>query len=67
MADRTVGVSITPEARSALRTLAGLASGAAERPVSMSNALIAALAVVRSHPAELRDALSTLRRNPTTA
>lgn len=56
---RTVGVSITPEARQALRTLAGLASGAAERPVNMSDALVAVLPVVRAHTDEYREAIGT--------
>jgi hypothetical protein len=55
---RTVGVSITPEARTALRTLAAFASGATERPVNMSDALVAAVPVVREHPDELRAALA---------
>ena len=54
---RTVGISVTPEARQALRTLAGIASGVAEHPVSMSDALIAAVPVVRAHPDELRTEL----------
>jgi hypothetical protein len=53
---RTV-VSITFEARTALRTLAALASGAAERPVNMSDALVAAVPVVRQHLDELAAAL----------
>lgn len=61
---RTVGVSITPAARQALRTLAGLASGAAERPVSMSDALVAVVAVVRAHPDEYRVAIAAGKDTP---
>ena len=56
---RTVGVSVTPEARHALRTLAGLAAGVTEQPVSMSDALVAAVPVIREHPDEYRAALET--------
>jgi DNA-binding IscR family transcriptional regulator len=52
-----VGVSLTPEGRQALRVLTGLASGAAERPVSTSETLTAALVVVRQHLDELAAAL----------
>lgn len=53
-----VGVSLTPEGRQALRVLTGLASGAAERPVSASDTLTAVLVVIRAHPDELRAALA---------
>jgi hypothetical protein len=56
---RTVGVSVTPEARHALRTLAGLAAGVTEQPVSMSDALVAAVPVIREHPDEYRAALES--------
>lgn len=59
---RTIGVSITPEARQALRTLAALASGVAERPVNMSDALVAALPVARAHPDDYRAALAVTER-----
>lgn len=61
---RTVGVSITPEARQALRTLAALASGAAERPISMSDALVAVLPVAREHLDTYRAALAAGEDNP---
>jgi hypothetical protein len=54
---RRAGVTISPEAHAALRALAGLASGLAERPVSMSAALVAVLPLARAHPDELRAAL----------
>ena len=56
---RRSGVTITQEAHQALRALAAFASGVAERPVSMSEALVIALPVVRSHPDELRATLAT--------
>jgi hypothetical protein len=48
------GVTLTPEAHQALRALSALASGVAERPVSMSEALTAVLPVIRQHASELR-------------
>jgi hypothetical protein len=56
-----VGVSLTPQGRDSLRTLTGLCSGAAERPVSASESLTAVEAVVRLHLDELRDALEAGR------
>ncbi len=56
---RRAGVTITPEAHQALRTLAGLASGLAERPVNMSDAIVAVIPVVREHADEYRMALTT--------
>lgn len=55
---RRAGVTVTPEAHQALRALAALASGVAERPVSMSDALVAVLPVARAHPDEYREALA---------
>jgi hypothetical protein len=53
-----IAVSVTPKAREAMRSLAVAATTAVEVKVSMSDAVIAALAVVRQHPDELRAALS---------
>jgi len=54
---RRSGVTISPEAHAALRALAGLASGLAERPVSMSAALVAVVSVAREHPDEYRTSI----------
>jgi len=61
---RTVGISVTPEARQVLRTLAGIASGLAEEPVSMSDALAAVLPVIRAHPSDYRAALTARKDSP---
>jgi len=55
---RRAGVTLTPEAHQALRTLAALASGIAERPVTMSEALVSVVPVARTHQDELRAVLA---------
>lgn len=50
---RTVPVSITPEAREALRELAVEATIASRSRVTMSDALVMALPVVKAHRDEL--------------
>lgn len=57
-APRQVAVTVTPAARDAIRGLAVVATTAAQVRVNMSDAVIAALAVVRQHPDELAAALA---------
>ena len=56
-----VAVTVTPAARDAMRGLAVAATTAAQTRVNMSDAVIAALIVVRQHPDELREALESGR------
>lgn len=53
-----VGVTVTPAARDAMRTLAVLSTTAAQARVNMSDAILAALVVVRRHTDELAAALA---------
>lgn len=53
-----VAVTVTSAARDAMRGLAVAATTAAQVRVNMSDAVIAALAVVRQHPDELAAALA---------
>lgn len=53
-----VAVTVTPAARDAMRGLAVAATTAAQTRVNMSDAVIAALVVVRQHPDEYRAALA---------
>jgi hypothetical protein len=53
-------VSVTLAARDALRDLAVVGTTVAQVRVGMSDAAIAALAVVRDHPDEFRAALAEL-------
>jgi len=62
MATEHVAVSVTPTGRGAMRTLAVLATTATGRKVSMSDGVIAALAVARNHPDELGTALAVTER-----
>jgi hypothetical protein len=57
MAAEHVAVSVTRGGREAMRTLAVLATTASGRKLSMSDAVVAALAVVREHPDDYRAAL----------
>jgi len=62
MAAEHVAVSVTPAGRDAMRTLAVLATTATGRKVSMSDGVIAALAVVRQHQDQLGAALAATER-----
>lgn len=53
-----VAITVTPAARDAMRSLAVAATTAAQARVNMSDAVIAALIVVRQHPDELAAALA---------
>lgn len=54
---KQVAVTVTPAGREAMRSLAVLATTVSGRKLSMSDAVVAALAVVRQHPDELAAAL----------
>jgi hypothetical protein len=55
MTDKSmVGMSVTADARAALRTIASVATGLVERQVTLSEALIAAAQVAGSHRDELK-------------
>jgi len=47
---RTVGVSITPAARAAIKDLQVIATGAFQRPINMSEALVITVAQIRELP-----------------
>jgi len=61
MAAEHVAVSVTSAGREAMRSLAVLATTASGRKLSMSDAVVAALAVARQHPDELRAAIAADR------
>lgn len=54
---RPAGITVSREARDDLAGLAAIAGGLAERRVTMSEALRAAVRVARAHPDEIRTAL----------
>ena len=58
---KQIAVTVSPAGREAMRTLAVLATTASGRKLSMSDAVVAALAVVRQHPDELAAALGADR------
>lgn len=57
-----VGMSVTPDARSAFRVAIALASGAARRPVGVSEGMIAISKLVETH---LPDLVVILNPEPT--
>lgn len=48
-----VNVRVQPEGREAVRVITALASGAAERRITVTEALLAAVQVIRAHQDEL--------------
>lgn len=63
MTPATTTVRVTPEARDAINAIAAVASGAAEKRITVSEAILAALYVVKLHSEELAEALNPeLRR-----
>jgi predicted cation transporter len=61
-----VGMSVTPEARTAFRTAIALVTGAARRPVGVSEGMIAMSKLVESHLTDLVTILNTETSEDTT-